>query len=441
MQVIFETSDLPGTGHLVEAAIDQFLVEDVSPYPVFSASVTAGCQPLTVTFTDNSDSTATWNWTFAGGEPATSAEQNPTVTFNNPGEFTVMLEVVTNDGNTYTITRPDLIQVQAAPTAGFDYIVLGGEVSFTNTSAYGQSFEWDFGDGSPVSTATEPVHNYDDPGIYTVSLTVTNDCGTAILEQDVLILQVAPQAGFTTSATSGCAPLTVEFTDTSMGNPNTWEWQFPGGEPATSTEQNPTVVYNEAGTYTVILTVSNDVGESQVIQSQFIEVEAEPVAAFEAVADLGEVTFTNNSQNGLTYEWDFGDGSTSNEENPVHTYTTAGEFEVSLTVTNDCGFAVASQTVTIVLTATNELDPAAYTLDASPNPFGDELRVNYSIEPGFGEASLQLYDALGRVVFTTPLEQANGTISLTRQIPEKGIYLLRLTVDGQSGSALRVARL
>ncbi|GAB4260641.1 MAG: hypothetical protein Kow0027_28110 [Saprospiraceae bacterium] len=441
MQVIFETSDLPGTGHLVEAAVDQFLVEDVSPYPVFSASVTAGCQPLTVTFTDNSDSTATWNWTFAGGEPATSTEQNPTVIFNNPGEFTVMLEVVTNDGNTYTITRPDLIQVQAAPTAGFDYIVLGGEVSFTNTSAYGQSFEWDFGDGSPVSTATEPVHNYDDPGIYTVSLTVTNDCGTAILEQDVLILQVAPEAGFSTSATSGCAPLTVEFTDTSMGNPNTWEWQFPGGEPATSTEQNPTVVYNEAGTYTVILTVSNDVGESQVIQSQFIEVEAEPVAAFEAVADLGEVTFTNNSQNGLTYEWDFGDGSTSNEENPVHTYTTAGEFEVSLTVTNDCGFAVASQTVTIVLTATNELDPAAYTLDASPNPFGDELRVNYSIEPGFGEATLQLYDALGRVVFTTPLEQANGTISLTRQIPEKGIYLLRLTVDGQSGSALRVARL
>lgn len=440
MQVIFETSDLPGTGHLVEAAVDQFLVEDISPYPAFSASVTSGCQPLTVTFTDNSDSTATWNWTFVGGQPASSTEQNPTVTYVNPGEFSVILEVVTNDGNAYTINRPDLINVQAAPTVGFDYQVQGGEVTFTNTSAYGQNFEWNFGDGSPVSNSMEPVHNYNDPGNYTVILTVTNNCGSAILEQNILILQVAPEAGFSTSVASGCAPLTVEFTDTSVGNPNSWEWQFPGGEPASSTDQNPTVVYNEAGTYSVILTVANDVGESQVIQSQFIEVSAQPVAAFEALADMGEVTFTNNSQNGLTYAWDFGDGNTSSDENPTHTYTTAGEYEVSLTVSNDCGFAVASQTVTIVLTSTKELDPAAYTLTATPNPFGEELTVNYHIAQSFSNAELQLYDALGRLVITKTLNASTGALRLNNELKEKGLYLLRISVDGKVGSALRISK-
>ena len=440
MQVIFETSDLPGSGHLVEAAVDQFLVEDVSPYPVFSASATAGCQPLTVTFTDNSDSTATWNWTFAGAEPASSTEQNPTVTFNSPGTFTVTLEVVTNDGNTYTITRPDLITVQAAPTADFDYDVSGGQVTFTNTSAYGQNFEWDFGDGSPVSNVMEPMHNYQEPGIYTVSLTVSNDCGTAILQQDVLILQVAPVAGFSTSTPSGCAPLTVQFTDTSTGAPNAWEWQFPGGQPATSTEQNPTVVYNEAGTYSVTLTVSNDVGESQVVQSQFIEVMAEPVAAFEAVANLAEVTFTNNSQNGLSYEWDFGDGSTSTEENPVHTYAASGEYQVSLTVSNDCGFAVASQILNIVITATNELAPELYSLTATPNPFGEELTVNYHLDQAFSQANLEVYDALGRRVLTKTLSGNEGSIRLSDELKRNGLFLLRLRVDGKLGKAIRIAR-
>lgn len=440
MQVIFQTSDLAASGHLVEAAVDQFLVEDVSPYPVFSASATEGCQPLTVTFTDTSDSTATWNWSFEGGEPATSTEQNPTVTFSTPGTFSVTLQVVTNDGNTYTITRPDLITVHAAPTASFDYTVFGGEVNFVNTSAFGQQYEWNFGDGSPVSHSIEPLHVYEAPGTYTVSLTVTNDCGTAIVEQDVIIEQVAPEAGFTSNVTSGCAPLTVEFTDNSLGNPNSWEWQFPGGEPASSTEQNPTVVYNQAGTYSVILTVTNDVGSSQVIKSQFIEVETEPVAGFEATVHLDEVTFTNLSENGTSYTWDFGDGTTSTEENPTHTYTTTGEFVVTLTVANNCGIAVASQTVTIVLSSTEELSPTTYTIEAAPIPFGEKLSVTYRIDRPFRQASLEAYDLLGRKIHSASLTTSRGTMTLTDELPHKGTYLLVLNIDGRKRKALRIVK-
>ncbi len=442
MHLIFQTSDLPGSGHIVEAAVDAFLVEDVSPYPLFSASTTSGCQPLTVQFNDSSDSTATWMWTFEGGEPATSSDPNPTVTFSDPGSFTVTLTVTTNSGNTYTLTRPNFIEVKAAPTAGFDFEVNGGQVSFTNTSTSGTSFDWDFGDGSPHSSLMQPTHTYAAPGIYTVTLTVTNDCGTAIISQNVEILQVAPVAGFTTSTTSGCAPLTVQFTDTSTGGPTAWQWSFPGGEPSSSTEQNPVVVYNAAGIYSVTLTVSNAAGTSQVVQSQFIVVEDAPAADFDYVygADSSTVMFQSTLENANTIEWDFGDGTSSSEANPTHTYAQAGDYEVSLIATNDCGMTVVTKVVQIVLSAAGELPPAAYVLQASPNPFTETLRLHYELKEKFETASVQLFDGLGRKLWEQTLDGPEGVLELSERFSSPGIYFIRLVVDGRTGKALRVAK-
>jgi choice-of-anchor B domain-containing protein len=441
MQVIFETSDLAGSGHLVEAAVDAFRVEDTSLYPAFQASATEGCQPLIVNFTDPSDSTATWAWTFEGGTPATSNVQNPSVTFGAPGTYTVNLTVVTNDGNTYTIDRPNFITVNVAPVAGFDNNVSGATVNFTNTSTGGGTYQWDFGDGSGTSTEHNPAYTYDATGQYTVTLTATNDCGSSTTSIVVQVLAVSPTALFSVDATTGCVPFEVQFTDLSEGTPNTWAWSFPGGTPATSNEQNPAVTYNEAGTYSVQLSASNAAGTSEVIQSQFIEVADVPSVGFTFDVNGGEVTFTNTSQDATSYVWDFGDNSMSTEANPVYTYGGSDSYEVTLEAANDCGFNASTQTVTIQLTGTFDLDESAYVLAAAPNPFEAEVLVNYELRDNFSDARLLVFNVLDEQIASHELDSANGTVALGREIKQSGIYFVRLVIDGSVGKALRVVKI
>jgi len=440
MQVIFETSDLASSGHLVEAAVDAFRVEDTSPYPAFQASATEGCEPFIVNFSDPSDSTATWAWTFEGGTPATSNEQNPPVTFNAPGTYTVSLTVVTNDGNTYTIDRPNFITVNAAPVASFSNNAAGATIDFTNTSTGGGTYAWDFGDGAGTSTEQNPTYTYGAIGQYTVTLTATNNCGTSTVTVVVQVLAVPPTALFSAGVTEGCVPFEVQFTDLSVGAPNTWAWSFPGGTPATSGEQNPAVTYNEAGVYSVQLTVANPAGNSQVIQSQLIEVGDVPNVGFAFVINEGAVTFTNTSQDAASYEWNFGDGSMSTQVNPVQTYGASGSYEVTLTATNDCGFNVSTQTVVIVLTATTDLDESTYILTAAPNPFEAEVLVNYEIGDNFSDARLFVYNVPGEQIGSHTLGAAKGTVALGQEIQQSGIYFVRLVVDGSVSKALRVVK-
>ena len=250
MKVTFETSDLPNSGNLVEAAVDAFLIVDEAAYPAFGASQTSGCLPQTIEFMDMSDSTATWLWTFEGGTPATSTEQNPAVVYNTSGSFNVTLEVMTNSGNTYVVERPDFINIGTVPVAEFDANITGEVASFVNNSTGGGTYTWDFGDGSG-SSQQNPTHSYTAVGIYTVTMTVTNNCGTDTYSEDVLVLAIPPVAGIGVSETEGCAPFTVEFMDQSTGSPDTWSWSFLGGTPPISSEQNPTVVYNTPGTWSV----------------------------------------------------------------------------------------------------------------------------------------------------------------------------------------------
>ncbi|MFQ5448641.1 MAG: PKD domain-containing protein, partial [Saprospiraceae bacterium] len=319
--------------------------------------------------------------------------------------------------------------------------VAGATVNFTNTSTGGGSYEWDFGDGTGTSTEQNPVYIYTATGQYTVTLTATNDCGSSTVMIVVQVLTAPPTALFSADVTAGCVPLEVQFTDLSEGIPDTWAWSFPGGTPATSNEQNPTVTYNAAGTYSVQLTASNAAGNSEVIQSQFIEVGDVPAADFTFDVNEGEVTFTNTSQDATSYVWDFGDNSMSTEADPVYTYGGSGSYEVTLTATNDCGFNVSTQTVVIQLTATNDLDESAFVLTASPNPFEEEVLVNYELRDNFSEARLMVFNILGVQIASHTLGTGIGTVSLGQDIRQSGIYLVRLAVDGKVGKALRVVKI
>ena len=164
-----------------------------------------------------------------------------------------------------------------------------------------------------------------------------------------------PAAAFTTSSSTGEAPLLVRFTDTSMGTPTTWSWSF--GDGTTSAEQHPTHTYAEPGTYTVTLTASNALGSGQPA-TETVTVTAPPVvpkAAFTTSPTDGQaplpVQFTDTSTGTPTaWAWDFGDGATATDQHPTHTYTAAGTYTVTLTATNRAGSS-APITATVTVTA------------------------------------------------------------------------------------------
>jgi len=320
------------------------------PVAAFSASPASGKTPLTVAFTDTSTGTPTkWKWSF--GDGASSTIQNPKHKYSKAGKYTVTLTVANAKGSN-TATETDYIKVIEKPVANFNSSITSGKaplnVKFTDTSTGTASgWVWDFGDGSK-SFVQNPTHKYSKAGVYTVSLTVKNAAGsnTETKTEHIKVTE-KPAANFTSSATSGKAPLNVKFTDTSTGTPATWKWTF--GDGTSSTQQNPTHKYSKAGTYTVILTVKNAVGSNIVTKTDYIKVTAKPVAEFSATPISGKapltVAFTDTSTGLPTkWKWNFGDGASSTIQNPKHKYSKAGSYTVTLTATNAAGSSTTTKT-------------------------------------------------------------------------------------------------
>ena len=236
------------------------------------------------------------------------------------------------------------------PAANFSAAPLSGtaplQVIFTDTSTGSPaSWYWNFGDGT-FSTEQNPVHTYSAKGTYTVSLTATNNAGNDIETKSKYVVVnalQAPVASFSSNVTKGTYPVCVNFTDTSTRSPTSWYWDF--GDGTNSTEQNPVHVYNKAGKYTVSLIASNTAGSSKPVKkTNYITVIApvKPVAGYTVSVRSGSsplsVSFTDTSKNSPTFwYWDFGDGTNSTQQNPVHVYTKTGRFTVTLKASNTAG--------------------------------------------------------------------------------------------------------
>jgi PKD repeat protein len=163
------------------------------------------------------------------------------------------------------------------PVAAFSANVTSGSaplyVQFTDGSANTPtSWRWSFGDGE-TSTLQDPVHEYTADGSYSVTLKATNDEGsnsTTLTKYINVSTTSAPGTSFTAAVTSGTAPFTVQFTDTSTSLPTAWEWSF--GDGSSSTQQNPSHTYVSTGTYTVSLTATNAGGSQVATRTNYITV-------------------------------------------------------------------------------------------------------------------------------------------------------------------------
>lgn len=229
--------------------------------------------------------------------------------------------------------------------ANFNGISLTGvaphAVNFTNTSLYATNYVWDFGDGSPTSSITNPTHIYQNGGVYTVTLQASNPRGSDTrLRSAYVTIYDPPQASFAAMPTVGLAPFTTTLTNNSQ-NADSYLWDYGDGFTGTTTALTHTHIYINAGSYTVRLTASNPYSDAMNTQPDYITVYNPPLANFDTIPQSGleplVVNFSNSSTNANFYLWSFGDGSISYAANPSHVYLESGVYTVTLTASNPAG--------------------------------------------------------------------------------------------------------
>lgn len=316
----------------------------------FSISSGTACVGTAVDFTDaSSPGTNGWSWSF--GDGSSSASQNPSHSYGAAGTYTVTL-TATNNTNGCSDTYSEEIEVLPLPTPSFDFSPGSGcaplDVDFTNTSSGSGTFEWDFGDGA-TSSDQNPTHTYTSNGSYSVTLTQTdaNGCSNSVTQTNIINVS-SITADFEADVVEGCESLDVVFTDLSNSpNPDdpitTWEWDFGNG--STFNGQNPPTQSFDEGVYDVTLTVTTDDGCSQTVTlTEYISVGVPPDADFswDPPQDCAksEFEFTNlttipvsHDPDEVEYQWDFGDGGSSTDENPTYEYPQdTGYFDVQLIV-------------------------------------------------------------------------------------------------------------
>ena len=310
------------------------------PVSQFTQSATEVTTGQIVSFTDlslNEPTRLIWDFGDTTGSNASTVEKS----WTEPGRYRVTLRATNDAGTNRSGIVITVVQPVDPPVASFAasplVVATGDTVSFEDTSVNNPTnWTWDFGD-SGTSNSASAVHAYSNPGTYTVTLTVANEGGSSSTTQQVVVRN-RPQAGFD----FGVSGNRVDFTDQSSDNSTQWRWDF--GDGNTSNERNPSHTYGRGGNFTVTLTASNDVGSAST--SRQVGIQSRPEAGFDFGVSGRRVDFTDQSSNGPTqWRWDFGDGNTSNERNPSHTYGRAGNFRVTLTASNDVGSTSTSRDV------------------------------------------------------------------------------------------------
>jgi PKD repeat protein len=235
-----------------------------------------------------------------------------------------------------------------SPIATFTPNIAYNTVSFTNGTANATDYLWDFGNGQ-TSTFTNPTNTYPVQGNYTVTLKAANSCDTNIYRL-LIKVNALPKANFTANTNDYCSPANVRFTNASSNNVVGYQWLFPGGSPATSTDLNPSVIYQNSGVYDVYLIASNGNGSDTFKRTSFIRVNGSPIAKFDITRapNSTTATFLNRTLGATSYKWDFGDGTSSIDATPQHTYRSTGIFVVCLTASNACGVTNTCDTLTLL---------------------------------------------------------------------------------------------
>ena len=322
----------------------------VNPMPTADFNFTDVCEDLVTPLNSTSVVPApgviqTNEWDIGNDGSVEYTNANSNHNFGGWGTYDVNLTVTTDDGCTDNITQT----VGVYPLAIVDFdatpLCLGNPTDFTDLTVVPNggsinNWDWDFDDGNTDNTQN-PSNTYTNSGNYNVTLEVTTDNGCVTnLTQSIEIYDL-PIAGF--DFVNDCFYNDIEFINTSSGNSTNFEWDFDDGN--TDNTQNTSNLYDLSGTYDVTLSISTDDGCSDEI-TQTIIAYSQPNPGFNVdpncLNDISNFTdgSTINPVDGdviTSWDWSFGDGNTDNIQNPSNTYTSSGNYNVTLVVESNFG--------------------------------------------------------------------------------------------------------
>ncbi|MEW5802523.1 MAG: PKD domain-containing protein [bacterium] len=327
-----------GCGFSMEQKIS--FIEVKSPEIDFDTSQLDDCSNLTVQFSaDSAEDASNFQWNFGDNPHGTNTGKTPSHTYSRPGTYNVTLTAQTECGQA---TKTKTVLVRGGMAADFAFSNNPGSVNqvieFIDRSSGGPtSWHWDFGDPNQgTSTLQNPTYQYTAPGSYTVTLTVTNMCGTRTFSRNIVISSEDTGA-IDVENTTVCVNMPARFVHAPPTGVNTWLWDF--GDGTGSPEQTTNHTFSSPGTYTVTLRASGQ--DKSYDYTRMVEVQDTAVITSDADSGCAPLTVHFEGHNApydsSVWLWDFGDGTQSTEENPSHTYNQQGNYTVTLT--SGCGLS------------------------------------------------------------------------------------------------------
>jgi len=381
----------------------------VGPTPIadWTLGDLTGCAPFPLNITNNTQGATQFFWNYGDGNTSTTSATDHTYTYNNlavnPQNVVLSMTAVGANGCQSQISLPFTIFPQL--TAGFNGPAGGCsplDANFFNLSFGAVSYQWDFGDGTG-SQSTNPTHGYALNGTvsetYTVTLTATSTFGCTAIATNSIAINPNPTVDVEIEAATGCYPIEVTFENNSV-DATSFQWIY--GDGLLGNTSSPIHLYtyfnNSAGpiTFTATLIGSNSFGCTAQDQVS-VPVPGQVSANFQQPPNgCGplSVNFLNNSVGAASVLWDFGDGQTSTQLNPVHVFenTTNNDttYHVTLTIESSTG---CTQTITQQLTvfATPDAQFAATpesqvfpatTVDIANNTTGGQLNYTWNMGDG-----------------------------------------------------------
>lgn len=454
---------------------------------------------LTYSFTayyfgqDSSAVGVSYLWDFGDGN--TSAEQNPVHTYAQDGFYVVTLTVIGSDGCTATNTYLVQTGIPSFPEcSGYIWYEQDTAFSVTTFEFSAQLFDasgmplqasgylWDFGDGN-TSTEESPTHTYAAEGVYTVQLHALTDDSCEVHLCDVVFAMDSPvdtfwygcQAMFYAGYASidsifmwpPADPLTLSFYDASMGAVQSWHWDF--GDGNTSTEQNPEHTYATSGIYTVTLDIETldgcessmsfdiCVGDSCWIDPFEFDCQAMFIPVPDSLGGNGlqfiDLSFAPDPSQ-LQWNWDFGDGTTSTEQNPYHEYAQPGVYVVTLTIESvDCSSSISfevdtenpwnfgRETAQLGLSGAGSVAVKEKVVFEGvklfPNPASTDLTLAFNT-PVAMEYELRITDLNGRTLLNSKQSAQSGLNTARANVAGlvPGLYMAEI----RTGEAVKIIR-